>query len=300
MNGACSPHALENLAHAPLDSRRRPAKRAWSGGGELHALGATGRHAARVPRAPVVPRLPHPPARTQAELRCARRRGAPAGEASPLCVWRHIRAFEGSPPAPTAPAPCRPGRPPPRPSRDPPPQPLIRDMGTQQDAGPAYCLTLRPSRRVRGWGGRGGGQGRQRLGGGVAGARRSGAHGTPHTPPFHARRSLATRALATMSPGCLQPTLTSPCSRCGGLGGGGGWGAGARAAAGSGGGRAQTRAPRRQPAPQVVPPKGWAPSRKAPDLDNLRIQTPIKQHVRRAASGGGRGVHRGRLGGWAM
>ncbi|KAL4426832.1 hypothetical protein ABPG77_006618 [Micractinium sp. CCAP 211/92] len=30
---------------------------------------------------------------------------------------------------------------------------------------------------------------------------------------------------------------------------------------------------------KVVPPKGWAPRRRAPDLSKIRINTPIKQHV---------------------
>ncbi len=30
---------------------------------------------------------------------------------------------------------------------------------------------------------------------------------------------------------------------------------------------------------QVVPPKGWAPRRRSPDLSKIRINTPIKQHV---------------------
>lgn len=31
--------------------------------------------------------------------------------------------------------------------------------------------------------------------------------------------------------------------------------------------------------PQVIPPKGWAPRRRTPDLSKIRINTPIKQHV---------------------
>ena len=30
---------------------------------------------------------------------------------------------------------------------------------------------------------------------------------------------------------------------------------------------------------QVVPPAGWKPRRRSPDLDKIRINTPIKQHV---------------------